>query len=120
MRAKPIGKIAGADLSVLDLDQNVVAWRLRKDCVEGNGMALFMIVCPTTGRKASTGIRIADWTWNSGPEFYACTRCFTCGRVHQWSAKDVILCDEAEAARFAAIPLESALGASEIVSDPVH
>ena len=112
--------MAGADLSVLDLDQNVVAWRVRKDCVEGNGMALFMIACPTTGRKASTGVRIADWTWNSGPEFYACTRCFTCGGVHQWSAKDVILCDEAEAARFAAIPLESALGASEIVSDPVH
>jgi hypothetical protein len=82
-------------------------------------MIQFMIDCPTTGHRVSTGIRIAGGTWNSGPEFHAYTPCFACGGLHHWSAKEVTLCDESEAARFAAVSLEGAMD-SEIVGHRAH
>ena len=76
-------------------------------------MALFMIVCPTTGQNVSTGIRINGVAWNSDAEFHAYARCPACGLDHEWGAKDVTLSDE-PAARLTTIAWEvvADLGAS--------
>ncbi len=59
-------------------------------------MALIMIRCPSARLAVSTGIRLEASRWNSAPEFYAYTRCPICLADHEWSAKDVILLEEAE------------------------
>ena len=73
--------------------------------LRGVTMALFMIVCATTGQKVSTGIRITGWVWNRDAEFHAYTQCAACGLDHEWATGDVTLSDE-PAARLTAIALE--------------
>jgi hypothetical protein len=70
-------------------------------------MMLFMIRCPATGQKVSTGIRIPNWNWNSRAEFYAYTRCPACGFVHGWSAADVTLHDEGDLRRTTPLPFRT-------------
>ena len=68
-------------------------------------MALFMIVCPATGQKVSTGTRINGLAWNRDAEFHAYTHCPACGLDHEWVAGDVTLSNE-PVARLTAIALE--------------
>jgi hypothetical protein len=86
---------------------------LRYKKSRGFVMALFMIVCATTGQKVSTGIRISGLAWNRDPGFHAYTRCPACGLDHEWGAKDVTLSDE-PVARLTTIAWEAVadLGAS--------
>ena len=60
-------------------------------------MALFMIVCPTTGQSVPTGICINGLAWNRDAEFHAYTHCPVCELDHEWAAGDVTLSDESAA-----------------------
>jgi hypothetical protein len=66
-------------------------------------MAVLMITCPVASRKVSTGIRMNGRNWNSGPKFYAYTRCPACGGYPEWSAKDVTLDAQVESPELTAI-----------------
>jgi hypothetical protein len=59
-------------------------------------MAVFMIFCPATRHRVSTGIHIRGSTWNSKAKFHAYTHCLACGSVHRWSAEDVALCKDTD------------------------
>jgi hypothetical protein len=76
-------------------------------------MALFMIVCSTTGQSVSTGICINGLAWNRDAEFHAYTHCPVCELDHEWAAGDVTLSNE-PVASLTVIALEGVadLGAS--------
>jgi hypothetical protein len=84
---------------------NRFKFALQKGKKGGFVMALFMIVCPTTGQSVPTGICINGLAWNRDAEFHAYTQCPACGLDHEWAAGDVTLSDE-PAERLTAIALE--------------
>ena len=61
-----------------------------------SAMAHFAIKCPVTQGQVSIGIRVDAARWNQRISFTGYTWCPHCGRDHEWSAKDVILCEGAE------------------------
>lgn len=62
---------------------------------ESDMAAYFAIKCPLTRRQISIGRGVNVARRNRAISFTGYTWCPHCGRDHEWSARDIILCEEA-------------------------
>ena len=56
-------------------------------------MGELMIRCPKTGKPVSTGIHMDRTKFRSMPVFFSASYCASCGRLHEWFARDAWMCE---------------------------
>jgi hypothetical protein len=53
-------------------------------------MSMIFMLCPNTGWRVSTGIRLPQGQELAAGEFQAWSRCPRCGEDHEWTDKDLV------------------------------